>query len=356
MSSVSIRETLAVIGGLLVVSVVTVVVLANDGGPHTRWRTDLGAPVTAGPALAGSRLIAGTEGNEVVALDATTGDVLWRTPTASPPRGRLDVTAAAIYLRTDDGGVHAVRLEDGAQLWEVAPGRGAGAPVLAGEVLVVATRSGDIVGLDPRTGQELWRTAGGKGIEADPALLGDRVGVGDIGGRLLLLDPRDGRIEEILTLGGDFQGPPLGLGGLVVGAPRSGVVALDTPVGDDDGVERWRTVTGEPTRGAMVSAGDLLIVDASPDLLALNIADGTRVWRYTSRALVVTFGVGDGLAIAGMHTGEVHAVDLATGERVWRYRTNDSVRGTPVVEPETHTAYFGSRDGFVYAVETVAEE
>ena len=101
----------------------------------------------------------------------------------------------------------------------------------------------------------------------------------------------------------------------------------------------------------MIARAGVLYVDASPDLVAIDLASGAVRWRYTSPAVVVTFGVGERLAVAGMHTGEVHGISLETGERLWRYRTNESVRGAPVIDDATGLAYFAGLDGNVYAIE-----
>jgi outer membrane protein assembly factor BamB len=106
----------------------------------------------------------------------------------------------------------------------------------------------------------------------------------------------------------------------------------------------------------MLARDGVLYADASPDILAIDVATGRLLWRYTSRALAVTFGVGDGLVIAGMHQGEVHGINLATGERAWRYRTNESVRGTPVIDETEGIAYFGTLDGFIHAISLRGEE
>jgi len=349
MGRVSIRETLIVLAVLLLAGLGTVIVLSRDGAPPTRWRFDLGAPLSAGPLLHEGWVYAAAEDGTVVALDAANGGSGWRVKLDVAPRGRISGSADAMHFRTDQGVTVALDLANGSERWRFAPGGGVNVPLVAGGLVVVAARNGDVYAFDSATGHAHWQTSSERTLRADPALVEgalDRVVIGDIGGRLVWLSLQTGELVDEWTLGGEFAGPVTQVDGVILAAPRPQIVALD-----DAGIVRWRMETRQPTRLPIVERNGVVYADESPDLFALDMETGALLWRYTSRALTVTFGIGDELAIAGMHTGEVHGIDLATGERVWRYRTNDSIRGTPTVDEVNGVAYFGSLDGRVYAIE-----
>ena len=350
MERVSIRETLIVLAAIVVVGLVTVLVLSRDGAPPTRWRFEFGAPASAGPLLDGDRVFAASEGGAVVALDAATGDLSWRVSIDGTPRGLIRSDKARLYLSTDEGDAVALDIEGGAVAWRATFDGGLNAPLVVDDLVVIATHRGAVVGLDAATGDERWRNETGRVLRADPAVIEGAtrmVGVGDTGGRLHTFDAASGEAgPEPTSLGGEIAGPALAADGIVLVVPRPDVVALAA-----DGHEVWRTATGEPNRVPMVARAGVLYVDASPDLVAIDLANGAARWRYTSPAVVVTFGIGEHLAVAGMHTGEVHGIDLDTGERLWRYRTNESVRGAPVIDDTTGLAYFAGLDGNVYAIE-----
>jgi len=349
MAHVSIRETLLVLAVLLISGLVTVVVLARDGGPETRWRFEFGSPVGAGPALHSGVVYAGSEAGGVAALHATTGEALWEASVDATPRGLIRTDGTRIYFRTDEGDVFALVAATGHLAWRVSVEGGANTPLLSGDDVIVASRLGEVFALDAATGEERWLTNAGRTLRADPALVGPQdevVAVGDIGGRLHTFAADSGEPLGEELLGDEFAGPPLATGSGLIAALRPAIVAVR-----DDDTKTWRAETGEPNRLPMVEQAGVLYVDASPDLLAIDIATGEMLWRYTSPALVVTFGIGETLAVAGMHTGEVHGIDLATGERLWRYRTNEAVRGAPVIDDAAGLAYFGGRDGVLYAIE-----
>jgi eukaryotic-like serine/threonine-protein kinase len=349
MGRVSLRETLFVLVALVVAGVVTIIVLAADGGPPTLWRVNLEGPVTAGPALADGHVYAGSEVGAVFALDAATGEQRWRTAIGLTPRGPIEVGPRMVFIRTDEAVIVALHAVDGVEAWRHPVPGGVNAPLLAGEALVVAARSGVVAALDADTGEPRWTTDTGRTLRAAPSLTGadlQTIAAGDIGGRLTRIDLLTGRLLDEVVVGAEIAGPVLQLDEVLIVGSRSAIVALD-----DEYRERWRVSVSQPTRLPMAAAEGVLYTDVSPDLVAINVESGTLVWRYTSRALAVTFGLGDGLLVAGTHTGEVHGVDLATGERTWRYRTNDSIRATPLVDEVTGVAYFGSLDGWLYAID-----
>lgn len=345
MGQVSIRETVIVVAVLCVALLATVLVLSRDGAPPTEWRLDIGSPVTAGLTMHGDAILVGTEAGELFAVDRLGGTVTWRAPLDAAPRGEIRVDEDRIYIRTEEGALSAFDQRTGASAWSTGPGRLNTAPLVLGDLLILSTRDAEVVAFDAATGDERWRTVMPGLVEADLAEIDGLVVAGDIGGRMITLEPGSGAILAQVSLDGDFGGPVLESGGTVFAGPRSGLVAFGP-----NARELWKVQTGEPTRLPMVHIGGTLLADASPDLVAVDVETGEVRWRYTAQALVVSFGAGGFLVLAGLHTGEVHGIDLATGERLWRFRTNDPVHATPLVDAAEGRAYFGGRDGVLYAI------
>ncbi|PKN78896.1 MAG: hypothetical protein CVU47_11515 [Chloroflexi bacterium HGW-Chloroflexi-9] len=347
MGQVSIRETVIVVAVLCIAMLATAIVLSRDGAPPTAWRLDLGSPVTAGLTMHGDAVLAGTEAGELLAVDRIDGTVMWRALLQAAPRGEIRVDQDRAYVRTDDGALSARDGRTGEPAWSTGPARVNTAPLLVDGLVILTTRDSEVVAFEATTGRERWRTAMPALVQADLADLDGLIVAGDIGGRMITLEPRTGAILEQVSRGGDFVGPILESGGTVFAGPRSGLVALD-PVGR----ELWSVETGQPTRLPMLHLGGVLLADASPDLLAVDVETGEVRWRYTAQALVVSFGAGGSFVLAGVHTGEVHGIDLATGERLWRFRTNAPVLATPLVDAPAGRAFFGGRDGTLYAIQT----
>ncbi|NYI71165.1 outer membrane protein assembly factor BamB/predicted MPP superfamily phosphohydrolase [Naumannella cuiyingiana] len=94
--------------------------LEADSGKQL-WRTGLGGPVMADPAIfkaSGRERVAVMVGAELVLLDAS-GEVIWSRPQPGISAGRVAADDELIFLGTGDGKARAVRIEDGSPVWEV---------------------------------------------------------------------------------------------------------------------------------------------------------------------------------------------------------------------------------------------
>jgi alcohol dehydrogenase (cytochrome c) len=121
-------------------------------------------------------------GNWTFALDVATGKQIWRTPveydravlriasSGAIMRGAPTLYNGKLYRTTLDAHVVALEMQTGKQIWKVPFAnhvegyKGVAAPLIANGVLINGTTGGEhatrgfLVGRDPETGKELWRT------------------------------------------------------------------------------------------------------------------------------------------------------------------------------------------------------
>lgn len=117
---------------------------------------------------------------ELIAIDAGSGTVRWRqalgsVPLSSPAVARLD-GELTVFVASQDGMVHALRLADGFTRWksvlneETQSSPSVGVVDGAGRVLI-GTRLNTLFALDARTGRRTWRQDAGYWIDSTPAWL-----------------------------------------------------------------------------------------------------------------------------------------------------------------------------------------
>jgi len=154
-------------------------------------------------------------------------------------------------------------------------------PVLVGDSVFAAARSGTVVRLDAATGQSRWRVSAGKPISA---------GVG-----------ADDTLAVVAT--GDGE-----------------VIALDAKTG----AVRWRArVSSEVLAAPQLGEGLVLVRSADSRIFAFGVEDGKRRWVYqrSAASLIVRSPVGvtvhQGMAYAGFSGGKLAAVSLANGALRW---------------------------------------
>ncbi len=205
--------------------------------PAYVWQTEITSSGVGGLAVASGLVIAGcrntTDRLDVfVALDAETGDKRWLV--SYPAEGKLDygnsprstpvIAGDRVYLFSAFGDLHCLALETGARIWERRLAKDYQTPrlewgltvtPLVVDGLVIAQpggRNGCLVALDAETGEDVWKTAGGKPGHAALILAeagGRRQAIGYDAKTLGGWDVRTGERLWSVTppLDGDFQVP-----------------------------------------------------------------------------------------------------------------------------------------------------
>lgn len=168
-----------------------------------------------GLAYAGGRVFVTTGFGEVMALNANTGDVIWRVQNNVPFSNAPTVRNGRIYVASQDSRLQAFNAADGTRLWEhlaidePATVMGATSVAVNEQVVVAGFSSGEIVALSPVNGQEAWsESLTSRATQVTPlsqlnAIVGrpvidrDRIFVTSHGGRTVAIDVRSG--ERIWT-------------------------------------------------------------------------------------------------------------------------------------------------------------
>jgi len=124
-------------------------------GQHI-WKTATAGRIVASPAVSRGVLYLGTADGHVYALEAKTGAIAWKRELGAPVTLPVAVGDDHVFVCSENGAMFALDGENGEVFWQVATEQ-AGAPVFA-EVLVLAGGRA----YDPRNGQVLWRVNAGE--------------------------------------------------------------------------------------------------------------------------------------------------------------------------------------------------
>ncbi|HSP78085.1 MAG TPA: PQQ-binding-like beta-propeller repeat protein, partial [Myxococcaceae bacterium] len=217
-----------------------------------------------------------------------------------------------------------------------APARAALVPVEEG--VLAANEAGRVFRL-ARTGEPVWRVELGREVAARPAVSGDSILVGTVGGVLVSLALSDGSERWRLT------GQPSVLTPLVSDEASVYVVGPDGTVRAhalETGEVRWRRPPpGGPrpdsvrSHPAPLLAGGLLLVALDEvGVLALSPKDGRVRWQQAEERVLGMTVHGDTL-YASTATGQVMALGLADGQLRWR-RTEALALTSPPTFAQEH--------------------
>jgi len=154
------------------------------------------------PVLADAdTLLVGGIDRKLYALSPATGDLKWSFTADNWFWGRPLAAGGKIYAPNLDKRVYALAVDSGDPVWNQpfeteAPVRSS--PLLAGNVLIVVDRAGNVYGLDPATGNQKWGPVIlSETVLANPLLLEDKVLIVAQGGKLFLIDPATGASSPV---------------------------------------------------------------------------------------------------------------------------------------------------------------
>lgn len=254
---------------------------AKTGAP--RWSASLGAEVLSAPAIVGDQVIVRSNDGHVHEINAKDGSIGWLYDRGSVPllslrgNGKVLVANGVVFFGSDDGKLVALRLSDGASLWDqtVSEGQGRtdvdqlndsdGALALDGTTLYVGAYHGQLLAINAPSGQPLWNhklstydgiDVGGTTVVAvddqsnvwafdtatgdslwkqdklqwrwltTPAVQGSHVVFGDIQGYVHWLNLADGKLAARQRLSKDpIRSQPLVIGNIVYVEDTHGHVA-----------------------------------------------------------------------------------------------------------------------------------
>lgn len=307
------------------------------------WGVDLGAGqrgahVQLEPASDGLRIYAVSHRGQVVAADAQSGAVAWRTDTGLTASAGAGVGDGLVLVAGNKGEVVALGADSGEETWRrqmtsevLAP------PVSADGVTVVRTIDGRFSGLDARTGEVIWSYSYSMPVLTVRGSARPLIGQGLIlsgleNGHLLALNLANGAAlfeRALATPRGrtdlermiDLNSTPRVVGNvLYITGYRGNVSALDLT----DGNVRWsRSISSHA--GLDADSARVYVSDDDSRVWALDTATGATVWQQEAlvgRRLTAPAVVGRHLVV-GDFEGYVHWLDLHSGRIVGRARADE---------------------------------
>jgi outer membrane protein assembly factor BamB len=337
--------------------------------PTFAWQTYIpGGGITGiGTTYGDGMVFTGSFENQQLALNATTGAIVWNTLTKGPmifdgaySEGRF------IRGGTDDNTLYCFNATDGQILWAFTPdtnGYFITGPAIAYGVVYEMNKDGCLYAIDIATGNMVWKYKGpdstliwpGMPTVADGkvyvttaqfAAYGGPVGVSEFA----CLNAYNGRtiwtlpIEALAPRESDI----VAYGNLYV-IPGNVTTAVDTTSGTEYStdnqlwaigtnsipVSNWPMFRADPTHSSTASEG--------PSNLTL-------AWKYTTNGSVISSpSVVDGIVYVGSQDKNIYAIGAWSGNLIWNFTTRGAILSSPAVA--NGKVYVGSDDGYVYCLD-----
>eukprot|EP00937_MAST-01D_sp_MAST-1D-sp2_P006468 g6468.t1 len=258
----------------------------NATSGEVLWRSGGGVPAEytvpaddffSAPTVLGNTLYIGNYDNHLYALDVRTGAIRWRYDAGGPCNGSpiVDVMRRIVVFVARTDLLVAVHAADGTPAWTTRTGDMLSSPAIHDDMVLVGSLNGTAIGFNIETGRREWTVGSGYGVGAVWALDG-----APVQGNLAYFGADDGKMYAI-----DIY--------------RNGSIV-------------WTFQTGAP-------------IEAAPAVTA------------------------DGVLVFGSLDYSLYAVNATTGQGLWRYDMGLYVNSRPAVG-QNGTVFVGSYDGMFYAL------
>ncbi len=311
---------------------------------------------TQTPILCQNRLYVGSGDRHLIALDATDGRVLWKSPTelgftASPavlPASGLDSLSSTVSTIPTTSNATSESDNRGEFLGE--------------SVLIAGDTAGVIRRYDPNDGRILWNFSTDGEIDSAPTFL-RKVWLSELEEDATLVGSQDGYLYCIAVSDGKllwkYQNPdqircfPTVVGGQIFVAGCDGALHQIDAV---HGTLQRSTPLEAPTGNAPAILDSLLFIGTEGrKLFAVNWRTGEIVWKYPVKedasftSIRSSVAIRSDLGVVSTQSKMVYGFVPQSGEIVWKTSVRSRLEASPILCGDR--VYLGGMDGRLYVLD-----
>jgi outer membrane protein assembly factor BamB len=313
------------------------------------WKYETEGPITGSPVIADAKVYFGSQDENIYCLNARNGSLIWKFPTEYKVRSTPAVVGGRVYTGADDGNVYCIDADTGTQIWKRD---------------IDGTYNGELE--FPFSGQWMMRSS--------PIIVGNRLYVGALDGKVYCLNTANGDIEWTHQTNASIGGSAAYYDGVIyIGSVDGALYALDAANGN----LVWQTmvargfssytglgITGTPL--VVPSEGKIFIQSSSgysPRVLAYHISNGTACtfWNSTEPLELVLSGSTPASSTPVWYEGLLYTVgywrvqcwNASSGERLWQVYMGHQTFSSPFIADgiDGPKLYVGDEVGAVHCID-----
>jgi outer membrane protein assembly factor BamB len=328
------------------------------------WHFATRGPVWSSPVVLDGVVYVGSDDHHLYALDAKSGAEIWQFASDGAVRSAPAIAAGQVFFTSFDGSLYALNAKTGKLNWQVDMQAGSpvvrqnyddfsSSPLVTGGSVYAGSLNpqAGFYAVDEKSGQVQWKyTAAPEDVVRGPAAYAaGRVYFG-AGANLIALDAKTGQeVFRFQTGAAVNYAPALEKESLVFGSRDGSLYAISTA----DAHLLWKVELdpGAWVSGSPAIADGMVFVGTAEgrSLHAVTLAEGKPVWSFQARGWIWSSPcAAGGLVFVGSYDRKVYGLDAKTGQEVWELETDGPVVSSPVIADRI--LYVGSGDGNLYAI------
>jgi outer membrane protein assembly factor BamB len=171
-----------------------VISASNVAALGLAWIVQTGGPIGfSSPMVFGSTLYVGSHDNDLYALNASTGALVWKTATGGVIDSTPAISGGLVYVGSGDGKLYAFNTADGSVAWTATTGGAiVSSPIVNGGNVYVGSEDGNVYAFDADTGTTVWTVTTLGPVEGSPAVWGGNLYIGSQDNILYVLNEATG--------------------------------------------------------------------------------------------------------------------------------------------------------------------
>jgi serine/threonine protein kinase/outer membrane protein assembly factor BamB len=289
--------------------------------PAKLWSFGMSQASLSEVAVANGIVYAGSEDNNIYAIDAASGKRVWAYATSNKVEAGPVVSDGAVYAGNDAGEVYALSAGAGQLLWRYAVGGPAvSAPVPAGGLIFVAGIENVLYAFDPKTGAVRQQISTENFLNGDAASADGLVIVPDSAGVVTAYRADTFAVAWQKTVTSNVPQPVTVAGGAAyLGDDTGNIYALDAASGNS----LWTARAAGFIQAAPAVAAGMVGVISGNYLYSFRASDGHLAWKFYAGAdYALPAASGNLFYVGGFST--FYAIDAGSGDVAWTYSTSIS--------------------------------
>jgi outer membrane protein assembly factor BamB len=292
----------------------------------TLWIRGEGRYGLFSPTVSGGIVFAGSNDDNLYAVNETTGLLIWNYTTYGPIDSYPAIDNGKVFFGSYDGNVYALNATNGAFIWNYST-REEGyspyvqsSPVVANGTVFVGSGNGKMYALDENSGTEKWSFMSETNLVSCPAVVDGVVYFGSDDYNVYALNSSTGAVIWTYKTGAwIWSSPCVADGKVFIGSLDGNLYSLDASTG----AFAWSFATGTIQDCPAFYNGILYVGSTGMGLFAINASSGMSIWNFTAGPIYsyTSPTVADGNVFITSYNGTLYALNASTGEEVWSYST-----------------------------------
>jgi eukaryotic-like serine/threonine-protein kinase len=255
-------------------------------------------------------------------------EVVWEANISLASLGSPVLYDGVLYMGNQRGFLHAIDAETGEILWRQRLGGEIGSVAIVDNIIYAG--GARYFALDRETGESLWSTPLDDEVYGSPLILENQLFFTTSAGTIYAIDLRS---HEIIW---QFEGEGFSIASLaswenlILAGIQENLFALDNETGD---IVWQKHVDNAFWFSPAIADGKLFVGAGSTNFAyAIDVETGEELWQFEAESDAWSAAaIGDGLVYIGNKDGSMYALDAETGEVVWQFAAEDWLVSDPVL-------------------------